>query len=50
MGNVELFQILLAKKYAKKNKLSFSESQERAPLEVCVDPEFEMLRPFIVKV
>uniref|UniRef100_A0A914ZUR6 28S ribosomal protein S34, mitochondrial n=1 Tax=Parascaris univalens TaxID=6257 RepID=A0A914ZUR6_PARUN len=58
MGNIETpnsfplppLQILLAKKYARKNKLNFSKSQERAPLEVCVDPEFEMLRPFIVKV
>ncbi|VDK18371.1 unnamed protein product [Anisakis simplex] len=43
-------QILLAKKYAKKNGLTFTEAQERAPLDVCIDPEFEMLRPFIKKI
>ncbi|KHN79747.1 hypothetical protein Tcan_16840 [Toxocara canis] len=58
MGDIEVpnsfplppLQIHLAVKYAKKNGLNIADVQQRAPLEVCIDPEFEMLRPFIKKI
>ncbi|KAE9548222.1 hypothetical protein FO519_008562 [Halicephalobus sp. NKZ332] len=40
-------QVLLAKKDAAKNRESWTEEKERAPLQLSVDPQFEHLRNFI---
>uniref|UniRef100_A0A7E4W345 28S ribosomal protein S34, mitochondrial n=1 Tax=Panagrellus redivivus TaxID=6233 RepID=A0A7E4W345_PANRE len=40
-------QVLLAKKDAQKNNQPFTEAQTRAPLELSIDPQFAMLKPFI---
>uniref|UniRef100_A0A1I7YJ18 28S ribosomal protein S34, mitochondrial n=1 Tax=Steinernema glaseri TaxID=37863 RepID=A0A1I7YJ18_9BILA len=40
-------QVLLAKKYAKKSGIEWNPAQERAPLKLAIDPEFELLAPFI---
>ncbi|KAI6189812.1 hypothetical protein M3Y97_00049100 [Aphelenchoides bicaudatus] len=40
-------QILTAKRYAAKNKQEWDTKQERAPLELCIDPQFEIYKKFI---
>ncbi|CAJ0598037.1 unnamed protein product [Cylicocyclus nassatus] len=40
-------QNLLAKKASEKAGVPFREEQKRAPLKLCIDPEFDMLTPFI---
>uniref|UniRef100_A0AC34QPF0 28S ribosomal protein S34, mitochondrial n=1 Tax=Panagrolaimus sp. JU765 TaxID=591449 RepID=A0AC34QPF0_9BILA len=43
-------QIQLSKKDAVKNGQQWSEDKERIPLELSIDPQFEMLKPFIKQV
>ncbi|TKR86841.1 hypothetical protein L596_011352 [Steinernema carpocapsae] len=42
-------QVLLAKKYAQKSGEMWNKADERAPLKLSVDPEHELLAPFIKK-
>ncbi|KAI6228905.1 CTP synthase [Aphelenchoides fujianensis] len=40
-------QVLTAKRYAEKAGQPWDERNERAPLDVCLDPQFHVYRPFI---
>lgn len=40
-------QNLFAKRACEKAGVPFTEERKRAPLDLCIDPEFEMLKPFI---
>uniref|UniRef100_A0A1I7X252 TM2 domain-containing protein n=1 Tax=Heterorhabditis bacteriophora TaxID=37862 RepID=A0A1I7X252_HETBA len=42
-------QVLFAKKNCEKNGTKFTEKNLRAPLGICLDPEFSMLRKFITQ-
>jgi hypothetical protein len=39
----------MAKRLAAKNNQEWDVKQERAPLEVCLDPQFEIYKQFIVQ-
>ncbi|KAJ1358637.1 hypothetical protein KIN20_017114 [Parelaphostrongylus tenuis] len=43
-------QNLLARKLSEKTGTKFPEERKRAPLKLCIDPEFSMLAPFIKQV
>jgi hypothetical protein len=40
---------LIAKRYAAKNNQAWEQKQERAPLDLCIDPQFEIYKKFITQ-
>lgn len=38
---------MTAKRYAAKNNQKWDAKQERAPLDICIDPQFEIYKAFI---